>query len=255
MNARADPAEDGFPQEAFEDLASAEDSHFWFRSRNRLIAWALGRYFPEASRLLEVGCGTGVVLAAIGARFPAIELVGFDVSAEALRVARQRVEAELVQLDARSLLFEIEFDVVCAFDVLEHIDDDEAALAGLAEATRPGGGLLVTVPQYEWLWGPSDDYARHRRRYRKREIDEKVERAGFTVIRSTAWVCTLLPIVALSRYRDRLPRAEYDPCRELRILPGVNRALEFILNTERFVIERGVNLPVGVSRLVIARRL
>jgi hypothetical protein len=65
----------------------------------------------------------------------------------------------------------------------------------------------------------------------------------------------LLPIVALSRYRDRLPRAEYDPCRELRISPGANRAFEFILDAERFLIGHGVNLPVGVSRLVIARKV
>lgn len=250
----ATPSEDGFPQEAFEFLAAAEDSHFWFRSRNRLITWALGRYFPQASRLLEVGCGTGVVLAEIGTRFPTLKLVGADVSNEALRVAGQRVAAELVQFDARHIPFEDEFDVVCAFDVLEHIDEDETALAQLAAATRHGGGLLVTVPQYQWLWSASDDYARHRRRYTKREIDEKVERAGFTVIRSTAWVSTLLPIVALSRRRDRRPGAKYDPCRELRVPRSVSRAFEFALDFERSLIRLGVTLPFGVSRLVIARK-
>ena len=248
-------AEEAFPQEAFEQLAAAEDRHFWFRSRNRLIGWAIERYFPRVSRLLEIGCGTGVVLAELHRRFPAVTLVGADVSREALRVAKDRVGVELVESDAQTLPFDNEFDVVCAFDVLEHIDEDEVALRELARAARPGGGLLLTVPQYQWLWSASDAYARHRRRYSKHQIDNKVMRAGFSLIRSTAWVCTLLPIVAVSRYRDRLPRAEYDPCRELRVPRAINGSFERVLGAERRLIELGVDLPVGVSRLVVARKL
>ena len=245
---------DGFPQEAFQFLAAAEDGHFWFRSRNRLIAWALERYFPQASTLLEIGCGTGGVLAAIRTCFPTMKLVGADVSAEALRVAERRVSADLVGFYARSIPFNNEFDVVCAFVVLEHIDEDDVTLAQLARATHQGGGLLVPVPQYRWIWSANDDYACHLRRYTKREIDGKVERAGFTLVRSTGWVCTLLPIVAVSRFRDRRPGAQYDPCRELQVPRRVNEVFGVSLAFERSLIRLGVTLPFGVSRLVIARR-
>jgi SAM-dependent methyltransferase len=246
--------ESGFPEEAFEHLAALEDGHFWFRSRSRLIVWALERHFPEAKSLLEVGTGSGVVLQAIRARYPSLELVGVDQSSEALRHAATRVDARLLELDAQDLPFDEEFDVVCAFDVLEHVDDDERALAELAAAARPRGGLLVTVPQYDWLWSQGDDYGRHRRRYTKRDLETTVERAGFTVVRSTAWVFSLLPVLAASRLWEKRRRGRYDPKRELELPKPINRALEAILDAERLAIERGVTLPFGSSRLVVAEK-
>ena len=246
---RAFPAGRGF-----EHLAALEDGHFWFRSRNRLIVWALERHFPAAKRLLEVGSGSGVVLQALRARYPSLELVGVDQNSEAFQYARARVDARFLELDTRELSFEEEFDVVCAFDVLEHVDDDDAVLRRLAAATRPGGGLLVTVPQYEWLWSEADDYGRHRRRYTKRVLETKIEAAGFTLVRSTAWVFSLLPVLAVSRFWDNRRRGGYDPRRELELSGPINRMLEAILDAERLAIERGVTLPYGSSRLAIAKK-
>jgi 2-polyprenyl-3-methyl-5-hydroxy-6-metoxy-1,4-benzoquinol methylase len=246
---------EGFPEEAFQHLGALEGHHFWFRSRSRLIVWALERYFPDAARLLEVGCGTGLVLEAIRNRFPATELVGADLSREALLIAGNRVpDSELLQLDAREISFRNEFDVVCALDVLEHIEDDLDVLNRLAAGVRRGGGVLITVPQYEWLWSGADDYGGHRRRYTKREIDEKIGRAGFELLRSTAWVCTLLPFVAVSRFRDRHGGNDYDPRRELRPPRTVNRLFELVLDAEGIAIQRGLTLPFGTSRLVVARK-
>jgi ubiquinone/menaquinone biosynthesis C-methylase UbiE len=245
---------DGFPREAFAHLAALEERHAWFRARSRLIVWALEHYFPHAQRLLEVGCGTGVVLKAIHRRFPDMELVGADLAPEALRIAETRVTAKFIQVDTQEMPFEGDFDVVCAFDVLEHVDSDRAALTELARATRSGGGLLVTVPQYQWLWSAADEYGRHRRRYAKGEIEDKIAMAGFTLVRSTAWVCTLLPLVALSRFRDRRAGDQFDPCRELRPSNFVNRSLEIVLEAERIAIQRGLTLPFGTSRLLVARK-
>lgn len=253
MNARP-VATDAFPEEAFERLAALEEDNFWFRSRNRLIVWAIEHFFSTAEDLLEVGCGTGVVLKAIRSRFPALRIVGTDLSDEAIRVASERVDAEFVQLDAREIPFEDEFDVACAFDVLEHVDDDQRVLAHLAKATHRGGGLVVTVPQYEWLWSAADDYGGHERRYTKRELHQKIEEAGFRVVRSSSWVSTLLPIVALSRLRDRRARAEYDPSREFQLPRALNRALESVLDVESAAIRVGLTLPFGTSRLVVAIR-
>jgi SAM-dependent methyltransferase len=241
-----------FPDEAFERLAAFEDENFWFRSRNRLIVWAIERYFPAAEDLLEVGCGTGVVLRAIRARFPGLRIVGTDLSEEAIRVASGRVSAEFRQLDAREVSFEDEFDVACAFDVLEHVDDDRTVLARLLAATHRGGGLVVTVPQYAWLWSAADDYGGHQRRYTKREVHRTIEEAGFRVVRSSAWVSLLLPLVALSRLRDRRAGADYDPSREFRLPRAFNRAFERVLDAEGKAIRAGVTLPFGTSRLVVA---
>ena len=180
--------------------------------------------------------------------------MGIDQSSEALRHARARVDARLLELDAGELPFEEEFDVVCAFDVLEHVDDDDAVLRQLAAATRHGGGLLVTVPQYEWLWSEADDYGRHRRRYTKGALETKIERAGFNLIRSTAWVFSLLPVLAASRLWEKRRTGRYDPTRELELAKPINRIFETMLDAERLAIERGLTLPFGSSRLVIAEK-
>jgi len=244
----------GFDPASFEHLAAIEEESFWFRARSRLILWALERYFPSTASMLEIGCGTGYVLAGIANAHPGIRLAGADLYPEGLRFARERVPAaDLYQLDATNIPFKDEWDVVGAFDVLEHVPDDEAFLAGAWTAVRPGGGLLVTVPQHPSLWSAADDYAHHVRRYRRGELVEKVERAGFRVERVTSFVSLLLPALWLSRLRDRNRGEDFDPVREHTSTRGLG-ALESALNLERRGIERGVNLPAGGSLLLVASR-
>ena len=241
-----------FPEGETDTLAQVVAEHFWFRSRNELVIWALGRYFPHPARILDVGCGTGFVLTAIRAWSADVVLVGSDVDAAALEVARHRVPtATFARADAQHLEHDEEFDVVCALDVLEHVDDDDGALTRIAAATRPGGGVLVNVPQYAWLWSSADDYLEHRRRYAKAELERKVRGAGLTILRSFAWMGPLLPVVAVSRLRDRR-RTDYDPLREFRVPRPVGRTFETILGLERGLIQRGASLPWGSSRFVVA---
>jgi len=243
----------GFPSHAFEHLSALENGNYWFETRNRLLVWALSQYFPDARALLEVGCGTGFVLKGIREQFPKIRLVGVDLRPEALALARRRVDAEFLQLDATRINFREEFDVVGAFDVLEHIHDDLAALEALAAAVRRGGGVIVTVPQHPWLWSAADEYGQHQRRYSRGEIEQKVRAVGFSVVRSTSWVTTLLPAMALSRARDRIG-TDYDPTRELRLPSLMNRAFKAVLGAECLAIQRGVNLPIGGTRVVVAAK-
>lgn len=235
-------------------LADSEERHFWFRARNRLIAWALQRYFPSAESLFDAGCGSGIVLAGLRTRRPDLRLCGSDLYREGLELAARRVpDAELCQADVARVPFEGEFDVVGAFDVLEHVDDDGAALLALRRTLRPGGGLLVTVPAHPRLWSVTDDYARHRRRYRRGELEAKLEAVGFRLLRSSGFVSLLLPAVLLSR--RRLPRAveDFDPAMELDIDPRVNGAFEALMGLERALIRAGCSFPVGNSRLAVAR--
>jgi SAM-dependent methyltransferase len=245
----------GYDASNFAELAELESRNFWFVARNRLITWALGRYFPGARRLLEAGCGTGFVLSGIAAAVPALEITGSEVAAAGLAVAARRVPAaRLVQMDARRIPFVEEFDVACAFDVIEHIEDDGAVLSALRRAVTPGGGLLLTVPQHPFLWSEFDVRARHVRRYRAAELRAKVAGAGWEVVRMTSFVTLLLPLMMASRLAGRKARAEYDPLAELKISPGLNWGLEKLLGIERQLIRAGLSLPAGGSLLVVARR-
>lgn len=243
-----------FDPEYFPRLAETEPHSFWFRARSRLIVWALRTYFPDATRMLEVGCGTGFVLASVHEALPAVRLVGSELLGEGLAVARRRLpaEVELVELDAREMPYDNEFDVVGAFDVLEHVVEDEQVLAGMRRAVRGNGGIVLTVPQHPWLWSAGDTFAHHVRRYTRRELTCKVERAGLDVVTATSFVTSLLPAMVASRVLHAIARRPYDPFDELapRALNGV---FERMLDAERRLIERGTSLPVGGSLLLVAR--
>ncbi len=139
-------------------------------------------------------------------------------------------------------------------DVLEHVNEDSEVLSQMYQATRKRGGILVTVPHHPFLWSPADDYARHARRYKSRELTHKVERAGFEVFRVTSFVSLLLPLLVLSRLKQRFQRKEFDPTSEFRINSLMNTSFERILDLERSLISEGLSFPVGGSLLLIARR-
>ena len=244
----------GFKPEYFARLAKIEESNFWFRARNELIQWALRNYFPDAKSFFEVGCGTGFVLAGIHERFPRMRLVGSEIFAAGLAIAKARVpNSELHQMDARRISFEREFDVVGAFDVLEHVIEDENVLAQMFNAVRSGGGLLLTVPQHPFLWSASDQYAMHQRRYNRAELRRKAESAGFQVERITSFNSLLLPLMIWSRLQRKHDH-DFQPWREFEISPALNKTLESILKFERMVIKTGASFPAGGSLLLIGRK-
>jgi SAM-dependent methyltransferase len=243
----------GFDPELFEPIADVEERSFWFRARSRLIVSAFRRHFPDARSFLEVGCGGGVVLAALREALPELRLVGGELYPEGLEVARRRLpDTELVELDARSLPYESEFDVVGAFDVLEHIDEDVEALRQMVRAARSGGGVLVLVPQHPWLWSEHDEIVEHRRRYTRKELVAKAGASGIEILEVTSFVTSLLPVMAVSRAVDRV-RKKTDPFANLE--PGpLNRVFERVLDGERRLIERGVSLPFGGSLMLVGRK-
>ena len=247
----------GFKAHYFEKLAELEAGNFWFRARNKLILWALHKYSPEFKSFLEIGCGTGFVISAVSKRFPETMLSGSEYLEEGLVYARQRVpSARLTQMDARHIPYESELDAIGAFDVLEHIEEDEAVLQQIFKALKPGGTVFITVPQHRWLWSAVDEYACHVRRYGADELHQKVCRAGFEIMRSTSFVSTLLPAMYLSRLLQWNKKdMDMDDVAGLRINPILNKIFEWLLNFELALIRVGVALPVGGSRLLVARKL
>jgi SAM-dependent methyltransferase len=245
----------GFSVEAFDELAELEAGSFWFRGRNRLIATLLQRHAPHAASFLEVGCGTGFVLAGVRAVRPGLAVTGVEASTRGLRLARRRLpDVELLQMDATRLAWRDEFDVVGCFDVLEHVEDDREALRQLRAAAMPGGVVLVTVPQHPRLWSADDEYGHHLRRYTRGELLDKARAAGLTPVQVTSFVSLLLPLMALSRRRRRTLGPDYDPRAELRQGPRLRAALEGVLGVERHLVARGVSLPAGGSLVLVARR-
>jgi SAM-dependent methyltransferase len=239
----------------FDLLFALEDNSFWFQARNDLIVWALRRFFPKAEHIMEIGVGTGFVMRAIQQAFPNASLCGSDIHVAGLQLAAERLgdRLDLMQMDARHIPFREHFDVVCAFDVLEHIQDDEAVLDEIRLSLRRDAGVVFTVPQHMFLWGPVDEAAFHERRYKTSELAAKVRAAGFEVTFKTSFVSILLPLLWLSRQRSRRS-GEGDLTRELALPPALNRCLRGISAMESVLIKAGIALPVGGSQLLVATR-
>lgn len=247
---------DGFNVGYFKDLINLEPSHFWFRSRNRLIIWALKKFFPSMKSFLETGCGTGYVLSAVEKEFPEVSISGSDIYVEGLKFAEKRLKrTKLFQMDACRIPFREEFDVIGAFDVLEHIENDELALREFFNAIKPNGGAIFTVPQHQWLWSLNDKAACHKRRYSRRQLQGKLEKCGFKVIWISSFITVLLPLMVLSRMRYKIKlikHSDSNKLQELKIHPIINFILEKICNIESYFIQKVISLPFGGSLICVA---
>jgi SAM-dependent methyltransferase len=251
-------AHTSYDPQYFDVLSHIDDRHFWFRTRNQLIhtlAKQIVAGFPSGYKVLEVGCGNGNVLRWLAAACPSGVVVGMDLFAEGLSCARKRADCPLVLADIHRAPFSNVFDLIGLFDVLEHLEDDCAVLESIRSLLSPKGALLLTVPANPALWSHFDESAHHCRRYDHRELGEKLLTAGFDVEFLTPYMASILPLLYAGRKLASKMRttvrqtSEYD----LKIVPGVNEVLAFLLRQESRIVAARRVLPFGASLLAIAR--
>jgi SAM-dependent methyltransferase len=225
-------------------------SHWWFRGRRAVICASLRRALPPRPvRLLELGCGSGNVLAALG-EFG--EAVGVDAHEDLTAAARAAgLDVRVGHLPDDVGVAPGWAEVVLLLDVIEHVDDDVATLCAARAGIGEGGLLVVTVPAYQWLWSGHDAALGHRRRYTAAGLRAAVERAGFEVLHVSYFNTLLFPLLAAARGWKHL-RGErgHDLHRPAARL---NWLLEHVFAFERHLVPR-VRLPFGASLLLIGRR-
>jgi SAM-dependent methyltransferase len=247
-------SDDMYLAEYFERLMAIEPGHFWFEARNALLIHTLKRFFPAMQQFMEIGCGTGFALHGIHRAFPNTQLTATDLLVEGLPFAASRVPtATLLQMDAREIPFQSTFDVIGSFDVLEHIEEDEAVLHQMAKALRPNGGIILTVPQHRALWSVIDEQAMHKRRYIRQELVAKVEKAGFEVLFVTSFVTLLLPMMYLSRFQYQF-RPSKDGLAHLPVSSALNGIFSAVMTAEIALHRMNISLPAGGSLLLVARK-
>jgi SAM-dependent methyltransferase len=221
-------------------LTSLEDRHWWYKERRAILARELRR-LPATGQALDIGAAGGGntrVLQSHGWRALALEY-----SDSVAEVARTR-GIRAIRADARDLpLASDTCDLVTAFDILEHIDEDNLAAAEIARVLKPGGAALIAVPCDMALWSAHDDEVGHVRRYTKPELINVIEKAGMTVETVWSWNVLLRPVVALRRKSSTGSDLDEVP-------PLLNAALTAIIVAERYLPTR--SLP-GVSLFLRAR--
>ncbi len=250
----------GFDAGYFELLGRVEDEQFWFVSRREVILDGLRRHVPDlADRpLYDVGCGPGGLLAYLAAN--GVPVAGAcDAFFEALVLARRRLDAPFAHVGGNGPPpLAAGQRMIGMFDVLEHLDDDEGTLRWAAGILEPGGILVVTVPAHPFLFDEADVLAFHRRRYRRRELRDRLRRAGFEVRLLTHFMAPLVPMLMVSRPIGRLLRGRGQSVAdqrkaELEVVPGFNGVMRALLGLERRAL-RLARPPFGTSLLAVAAR-
>lgn len=234
-----------------------EDAWWWGVGRRTLIANLWERYRNGNGRpsLLEIGCGAGGLLkelTRVGTAY------GLDVEAESMKYCRERGLERLCMGDAAALPYRDErFDGVVCVDVLEHLDDDAAALRDIHRVLKPGGRLLATVPAFDFLWSRRDELLHHKRRYRLGQIRRRVAAANFDVLK-TSYINlpVFFPLWLMVRTGRLSPKESGSAGLDFALLPGpINRVLAGVSALESRLVKH-VNLPIGSSIVCVgAKRL
>ncbi len=181
----------------------AEDRHWWYRGRRTVIERVLdGLGLPERARILDAGCGSGRNMVELARRGTVTGVELSDTSV--VPGPRSAACGEVIEGSVLEMPFaDGSFDLAVSLDVIEHLEDDLAALRELRRVVAPGGALLVTVPAYQWLWSGHDEINHHHRRYTRRSLQRVAEQAGWRQARTTYFNSLLLPVAILLRVLDR----------------------------------------------------
>jgi len=238
---------------AYREMAETEDRHWWFTGRRAILSSLIERLpLRHPARILEIGCGTGGNLDML-ARFGDVAAMEADAAARAIAAEKT---AGRFDIRAGRCPDAIPFpagshDLVCLFDVLEHIEEDVATLRAVRSLLAPGGRALITVPAYRWLWSTHDEFLHHKRRYTARELRAKSLEAGLGIAVLSYFNTLLFPLAASARLKDRL----FDATRASgTAMPprALNALFHRLFSVERVLVGR-LPLPFGVSIVCVLR--
>ncbi len=236
--------------EAYLDMAAVEARHWWFAGRRRVLAAAIrGMRLPANARILELGSGTGGNFAFLSG-FGGVSAVEMNETAREISQARGQGAAVHHGMLPDNLPFEGHvFDLVCLFDVLEHIEEDDATLRTIRGLLAPGGRALITVPAHPSLFGPHDIALHHKRRYTRAQLAAKLRAAGLRVQKLSFMNMALAPCAFALRWLDRLRGARQASGTSIPPAP-VNTLFTWMFSAEAWVLPYA-DLPFGLSLLAV----
>ncbi len=238
----------------YQKLYNFENFYWWHIGRKYIIRSLLYKIkLKTNSKILDVGCGTGgnmEVLMEFG------NVIGIDNSTEAIKFCKKRGLRNIKLKDINDANFPGKsFDLITALDILEHIDDDLAALKKIHHILKEGGYVLISVPAYQFLWSEHDVAVHHKRRYSMKEINNCLLKANFQVIKKTYAITFVAPVVFVYRIIKKIfPVSKQHKNSDYVILPVfLNNLFIFFLRIEAFLLKY-IDFPFGISIICIAKK-
>ena len=240
--------------EAYVEMDLLEESHWWFVGRRAIISNEISRLkLNENCSILEVGAGTGGNLHLL-ANFG--NVVAIEMNEIAFELAKAK-KPDNVQLrigkfpDNPNLFNNEKFDLICMFDVIEHIPSAEESMKILSRHLNKDGYIILSVPAYNWLWSAHDEINHHVKRYSRESLRNLVEESDLIISNCTYFNFLLFPFAILNRLKIQIfNRHSYPGIK----LPNrfINRILIGIFSFERKIL-KFTNLPFGLSLMAVVQ--
>ena len=238
-------------RQAYDRMELLEKEHWWFCARRQLIRTLLERHVTPSTtaRVLEAGCGFGGN-ANLLREFGELDAFELDDTVREAASKKTRSKVEYGALPDEIPFGTSHYDLICLFDVLEHVRDDARSLERLRDRLTPTGKIVLTVPAFPALWSAHDESHHHRRRYTRGSISHLADAASLQVVQHGYFNTFLLPVAVTLRCIKGLtgrggPDDSMPPLR-------LNAALESVFAFERHVIGR-VGMPAGLSLFAVLR--
>lgn len=240
----------------YQRMYELEDHHWWFQGRLNLVSRLLDLHRPTNTqgkpRLLDIGCGTGLFLSKVSSQY---QIFGLDFSREALSFSRNRGIPRLVCADSQRIPYAANsFDIVTAFDLIEHVTGDDQLVAEAWRVLRPGGIMIATVPAHPSIWSAHDVALHHKRRYVMDQFDGLFVQDHWNRVRLTWAFCTIYPVAALVRSIQKMIPKEGEPKADTGYTPNwLNSILKTWHNLEgAWALKH--NLPWGLTILTVREK-
>jgi SAM-dependent methyltransferase len=249
-----------YPDSGFDLTDKNVDSSFWVSSRNRLFKTIVyAQMVPTGkTKFLEIGCGTGNFIQQIVENENLI-ITGSEIYLKGLVYAKKNLpNVDFIQFDVTQGGIGEEFDLIVAFDVIEHIENDVAAISNINKMLHKGGRVIITVPQHMFLWSKLDEIVKHKRRYSRRDLVTKLQENDFDISYATSFLFVLFPLMLISRIfdKDKEQSQSDEVALEKRVkFPNVlNWIFDLFMRIDEALIRLGISLPFGGTLVVIARK-
>ncbi|MHA2940285.1 class I SAM-dependent methyltransferase [Vibrio sp. RC27] len=239
-------------KQAYTEMDEVESNHWWFKARRDILSRTISHYsYKKLDNILEIGCGTGgniAMLQSLG-KTDAIEMDSY-----AIELLEKKHKIDIINGAVPKAIDHCtkKYDLVCLFDVLEHIEDDIETLNKIREVLTPDGMIVFTVPAYQFLFGPHDKFLHHKKRYRRSELYSIISNLNhhYSIVKLSYFNFILLPLAIVERILTKflnLNKKEVKTPNKF-----INNIFYNIFSFEKKIINN-FNIPFGLSIICIVK--
>lgn len=226
---------------------TGHEDYWWYRARAAFLENFFGPLVKSDDQILDVGSADG----------PSVQFIDRRLSSKGKKTAMDIIPEGLKEDDILGSVEEIpvddeQFDIVSAFDVIEHVKNEAKGLDEIYRVLKPGGHVFISVPAYQWAWSKHDEALHHYRRYTRGRLEAAVRQAGFVEAEASYGFFGMFPIFALQRLKAKLTRTYSGETPS--VTPAQERILLNLSRIDGWAIKAGIPLPWGSSVLLRARK-